>query len=420
MTADLSGHRWRGMDIRVQLHHNNHLIVTELPMALLWIVAMLEANVTNLRGDLEKALRHPISDALWDFLTDMRYTSEVDDDCQSVEYLVDIARRVLAAGRAAERTTAEGISDPPRNAAVSARIDALSAIYASWAHDDPDVRWFRYHALTPFGTPEFHAYLKKQGPYPDHRLLEESEVRLWVLARHNAAAPDGDGDRHIRDLLGQRQQGDSKSTINLGYIADRQELVLTVDARSHLGELARLAEKLVDRYRWRPSEATTFTLTGRVPEVFIYTGSASIRHNENAATTRVTMTLDPALNPEQVADIYGRLKARLQPQYQKSLSVKHYRLAQHVGPHVTTYVQNPSQVSRRGRPPRPGPTGLAQFTEPIGGHTWQSLRRDWNSRHGQQADNLGRSWRYDSAPNFIRDAKQALQRLLYPRYEWQK
>ncbi|MFE2869878.1 hypothetical protein [Embleya sp. NPDC059259] len=206
---------------------------------------------------------------------------------------------------------------------------------------------------------------------------------------------------------------------DLQYIADGEERILTVDATSVLGDPAKLADTLADHYRWSPSEAATFALTGRQPEVLVYTGSVSIRHHSQVATTRVTMHLDPSLTPQQVAAIYGRLKAKLQSERSNSLSVKHYRLAEHVGPYVATSVHNPRDVRRQGRPPKPGPTGLAQFVDPLEGHSWRSLRRSWNSRYGKPAEGQERTWQYDSDSNFIRDAKDALDHLLQPRWEWQ-
>jgi hypothetical protein len=54
-----------------------------------------------------------------------------------------------------------------------------------------------------------------------------------------------------------------------------------------------------------------FVLADTVPEVYVYTGSASVRGGATSAVTTVTMTLDPALTPDQVAGIYSRLKARV-------------------------------------------------------------------------------------------------------------
>jgi hypothetical protein len=159
-----------------------------------------------------------------------------------------------------------------------------------------------------------------------------------------------------------------------------------------------------------------FVLADRRPEVFVYLGSAEIRYNEASATTRVTITLDPSLSESDVAGIYRRLRQRFHPQPPKYQSVRRwYRLAAHVGPHVQVRVGTPDSRPGPGRPPNPGQSGLATFFEPVAGHSWESLRRDWNMTYGEHADeDTSRSWRYGSASNFIRDSKIALERLLYP------
>ena len=143
-----------------------------------------------------------------------------------------------------------------------------------------------------------------------------------------------------------------------------------------------------------------FVLTNSVPEVYVYTGSALVRGGATAATTTVTMTLDPALTPDQVAGIYSRLKAKVQPSPPpRSLSVKHYRLAQHVGPHVAFLLEEPSLITRAGRA-RPDPDGLVRTIAFVGGYTWRSLHHDWNDHHGTPEGADGKTWRYDAGSKF--------------------
>jgi len=70
-------------------------------------------------------------------------------------------------------------------------------------------------------------------------------------------------------------------------------------------------------------------------------------------------------------------------------------------------------VGRAGRPPTCGPTGLAQFIDPIPGYSWSALCHDWNTKYSDVAED-GRSWRYEHLSNFTRDAQDALRRLLDP------
>jgi hypothetical protein len=73
---------------------------------------------------------------------------------------------------------------------------------------------------------------------------------------------------------------------------------------------------------------------------------------------------------------------------------------------VAISIVPPGERAGVGRPPRPGPTGLVQIIVPLPGHTWKSLQREWNEEYEQ--------WRYESVSNFNRDAKNALNRLLWP------
>lgn len=353
---------------------------------------------------------------MWDQLDDLGFVEEAEgkDRFERVPYLVDRIKQWMSAARSMSAAPRPAGPDRPDGAAASARIDALSAIYAAWADTDTDVRFFRMSALVRRDTPQFLAYLRRRGPHPDYEVLRPDEVAAWIKDQHDRTADDGDGDEHVRQLIMNRRPHEPSLTTNLRYVHGNQEKILTVDARSPLGKLAEVAEKLANRYRWAPSQAAVFVLTGRMPEVFVYTGSAQIRYGiDSSATTRVTMTLDPFLTPEQVAGIFARLRAKLRDDPPRSLSVKYYRLAEHVGPHVQFYVQEPGKVRRTGRRPSPGPTGLAQFIDPVPGYSWPALHRDWNAKYADPAGD-GRSWRYEHLSNFTRDAQSALTRLLNP------
>jgi hypothetical protein len=360
--------------------------------------------VINVRQAMAAAWRRPVPDRLWDYLVEKGHVGEVEEDREPVEYLLDEARQVQAAARSAT-SPADG-NDVVRQAAgvaAAARIDALSAIYAAWARTDLEVQGFRSHPMFTSG------------------LMEPEEVGPWLLQHRAASAPGGNADQYLLEAFARSRPGAARPFINLWYTADGQERIVTVDVTTVLGDLAKLADLLAGRYRWRPSGATMFVLTDSVPEVYVYTGSASVRGGITAATTTVTMTLDPALTPDQVAGIYSRLKARVQPTPPpRSLSVKHYRLAEHVGPHVTFLLEEPGgRITRPGRRARPDPDGLVRTVIPIGGCTWPSLRHDWNHQHGTPEGADSKTWRYDADSNFIRDAKRALSQLLAPGWTWQ-
>ena len=374
----------------------------------------------DLRTQLAARLRRPVVDSMWEELLEQGYVGDAESEAcnghDPVQYLTERVRRYEhAVGRTMPPPTS--LTDRPSGAAATARIDALSAIYASWAQHDRDVEAFRCSNLVDHDTPEFRAYLDRSGPYPSYRLLTDDHVQPWVHAQHHAAASDGDGDRHVQELLARAAPG-RRATSTLAYTVSHVVQRLTVDARGTLGELARLADELAERYRWHSAAAATFVLSGEaIPEVFVYDGSAQIRHGTTAATTRVTMTLDPFLTPDQVAAIYGRLRQRLaRAAMLRASSPKHYRLAEYVGPKVRCYVDQPGRVARRGRPAQPGPTGLALYVDPVDGHSWSGLRVGWNRL--QSADPQTQTWIYGADPHFIRDARQAVQRLLWPGWDW--
>jgi len=353
----------------------------------------------NVRAKLEAAWRRPVSDALWAYLVEHDQVSEVETGAAPIEYLLDEARQVLAAGqREIPSLAGSEIAREVAGAAASARIDALSAIFAAWAHGDLEVQRFRDQVL-PGG------------------LLAWDDVAEWILEQRVAAMPDGvDPDGYLLAAFARSRPGGPRPITTLWFVASGQERAVSVSSRMFLGDLAMLADKLSGRYRWRPSGAAMFVLTGEIPEVYVYTGSASISGGTFGATSTVTMTLDPALTPDQVAGIYARLRSRAHPgPLPRPLSVKHYRLAQHTGPRVSFGLHQPSEITGPGRRPRPDPDGLVRTISPVTGWTWTSLRRAWNDQYATG----GNAWRYDASPNFIRDAKHALVRLLAPGWRWQ-
>ncbi len=128
------------------------------------------------------------------------------------------------------------------------------------------------------------------------------------------------------------------------------------------------------------------------------------------------------MTPRQVAALYTALRDHIRPEKaRRSLSVKHYRLAEHVDPRLRLSLDNPSNVSRRGRPRHAHPvTGLAQFADVVGEDvSWASLWHAWNERFGDRGQD-GRSWRYAYQSNFTRDAQHAVQQLLDRAWRWPK
>jgi len=374
----------------------------------------------NKRAEAERCAGYKVPDMLWRLL-EGQYP-DLDPDTRVADIAADIAEifQEIAGSRRPVAPPSDLLRDPlvggslPSPSAL-ARIRALSAFYAAQASANRDVVRFRELALSPPGQVARWVTGGRKGPFPEYHLLDEGQIGQWI--QDHFAEEMGKDHASPRDyLLSVLQQRGDGSIATLDYIADGRERRQSVARHSTLGELATLAERLAGSYRWRPSEAASFVLTGRTPEVQVYVGSAEIRHHEDSALTRVTMTLDPALAPEQVMGIYIRLRNRLRPGGgPRTLSAKTYRLAGHVGPHVRIYVARPADKKGPGRRPAPGPGGYASFIDPLPGHTWQTLRAEWNEKCRSGECEPG--WRYDEAKNFTRDAQSALAGLLF--LNWQ-
>ncbi|MGW0211356.1 hypothetical protein ACWDZ8_38365 [Streptomyces sp. NPDC003233] len=372
------------------------------------------SNDGALRAELGRLRRRAVQAPLWEYLLEQGW---VEDARAEATVLKDQAAYLHEKVRAME-TAVHGdavVLRAPRDDALRARVDALSAIYAAWAAQD--VRWFRIRRLMRTDdTVALKAYYTGGGPHPGYALLNEDAVLDWVLGQLQACAPGQDPNQYIAELVQQQQPGDRDPVVVLEFVADGRPVRQTVPRAGVLGELAELASKIAGTYRWHPAWAALFVLTGARPTVLTHTASAQIRYGTGAAGTRIALTVDPALPPQQVAELFGQVRSALQPEPPvRAQALRSYRLAEHVGPHLLRYPVNPQDAKRRGRPRRADPPGTFVYSIDPVGCTWQELRRSWNARYPDTGED-GKPWRYESLSNFTRDAQQAYLRLLDPRW----
>jgi hypothetical protein len=365
--------------------------------------------VTNIREELNRQLpESPVTDLEWDHLVDQGYVADVEVEASEVDDLVGTLRqlrRTFGGTRQTFGPTERIEAPPPKDQSITERIDALSTIFAAWAAEDSDVKRFRNRHLLDWDDLAVRSWLKnhRRGTPPEVRLLKEDQVLTWITQAHHARSATGDGDEHVTELV--RIGG---RTDTLDYVVDQQVRRVTVDANGPLGELAKVADRLTHRFRWHPAEATVFVLTGKRPEVLILTASAETRTD---VATRLILTIDPVLPPQQVAEFYADVRAQIAPVHvPRHLSAKHYRLAQHVGPRVSVKVLPRAQLTGPGR--RPGSTSTDWVTKvmPVPPSTWATFYAEWQRT-------VSPKWRYSQQSNFQRDAKKALLRLLWP--QWQ-
>ena len=138
-----------------------------------------------------------------------------------------------------------------------------------------------------------------------------------------------------------------------------------------LEDLRQLSERLAEEYAWTAADATLFVLTNTPPEIRPLTSVSQSR--QLPALSRIVLTIDPALSPQEVAEHYRQLRQEIMPARHRDLSEKHLQLAAFSGTH-----------------PRLG--------------TWQQKMVKWNSDHPD--------WKYKEASNFAHDCLQARRRVL--------
>lgn len=142
-----------------------------------------------------------------------------------------------------------------------------------------------------------------------------------------------------------------------------------------LGRLRQLSEALARHYGWDAALATNFVLTGEAPLV----PSVEIRRSypSNFRTlARISLTVDPALSPREVADHYRRVRAEIVGGRHRELTEKHMR--------------------------------LATFAAARTGESLHKRMGAWNRKYPR--------WKYKAVSNFGRDCNQAIKRLLHPDY----
>lgn len=244
---------------------------------------------------------------------------------------------------------------PPHGPAVSRlaelRQDAMTALYAADARADEEVLAFRNNELG--------GKLLPGGDQVD------TSCREWILGF------DG-GWACLAILMSARFPADERDDGKSRY-----------DWPETLRSLHKLSDRLARRYDWIKGAATQFVLADQVPRVYPLRASGRIPYSWISAS-RITLVLDPATSPEEVADFYQRVRK----------SDSYYAGAQ-------------------VRPLSAKALMLAEFSATAydAERAIDQVKR-WNEQHPEHA--------YDhsspaSVSNFRRDLKQARARLLYPR-----
>jgi hypothetical protein len=341
----------------------------------------------SIRRQLADAFGIELTDRQWHELVDGQYLQEVIDGETTVAELVAHIRKMRrtwgstepverpAAGMLEPRSVPDGGKEPVTRQTVMSYLIALEA-----AKDD-EVHGFRSrvlggHLLTP----------AQVGPWVEQHWHAEGSPTLWltdmplrledpehyVMGRGNHPlltrifGPGANPPLQLH-LLRYHREGESV-----------EQAVATAEG-SILEQLRVLSVRLSAQYSWSEGQATAFVLTGHAP--WISAAQASIAPRAISALTRITLQLDPALTPHEVAEEYRRARRYVVPGRYRELSPKHLWLAL-----------------------------FAALRQP--GTTWAQLMSEWN-RTMQEAHP---TWTYEQATNFGRDCGKAIEHLMRPGY----
>ena len=341
----------------------------------------------DIRSRLEHELGRPITDRVWDDLVEDRWVNEVQTGREDVVALARRVRRLAGiygdpyASRADTPRTLPRSNGEPGAKPSGTREEVISHLLAAEATNDERVQAFRTGVLNnSLLTPdEVESWIERQAkadgspsawlsvPVPKGFKLKSSEKGVTTKPPLTISdeRPAVLVQRRYLSYLSRRAPPDS----------DRRREVPTAEG-GVLERLRQVSEALARHYGWDGALATSFVLTGEIPLAPSIETRTSVPH-PLTALARISLTIDPALSPRQVADHYRRIRGEILGGRHRELSEKHTRLA----------------IFTAARP---------------AGESRRKQMVDWNKEYPE--------WRYKEKRNFDRDCKQAIQRLLHPDY----
>lgn len=283
----------------------------------------------------------PISDSEWQHLDARGYVDDAEFTGQD-QVLIDELRALRALYPSA------GVAAPSHAHRAPIRVVKAGPIelHASHAADDasqsPDVLAFREQHL-------------------EGRLLNGGEETDWITGHAGQpsswpiVAPDGTVDGHTRRALPVPTPNEA------GYLR-----TVWTTASGPLEALRRVSERLADRHGWSTVEAVVFVLTGEPPPGTAISARISQRW---PGPHEVTLRINPAVPPEQVARMYRRARS---------------------GDHAVAPAK--AMTDRQA--------ALVRFDEEhAGAGTWDDRRLAWNREHP--------AWTYRARSSFQRAVTKA-------------
>lgn len=334
------------------------------------------------RALTERALRGPLDDREWQYLVQNNYTDATDWEAggaESAAQAVKEGRRAFGSGR----RPAHHFERPPEGWQRE-RVRLLARLYGQLAEAGPSVRYLRAK-LDAYGVP---ATLTKSAKIDAAGVVsgssDEAALVAWIRDRYRCdlGLERGADEEAVSGALDRHLWSGGQLT-ELWFSEGGGPRVLSVRARSLLGEVAKVAAELSDRYHWSCWDATRWVVcSGDPPTPWVFGWGPQLHLGETDTTTRLEMEVDPTLTPAEVAAAYGRARAaifrgaRVRPLDDKARALVRFAL---------------DQGRAKGEPP------------------WEEWRRCWNAgpgrKHGTYRGDGGGPW------NFRRDLRSAWRRL---------
>ena len=346
---------------------------------------MINHGIEEVRQRLEDELGFGLPEETWKYVADL-HVEEVLLGGWTIRDLAGTVRDLLKAfGRpmlprhhaprvlTRPRKRSEGMTRPRRE-------EVISGLLADEAENEEGVATFRNDVLggSLLSARQVDGWIKRQAE-------EDGPSSLWLTVpvpkgtkvksstRAATTEPPLTISEETPAILIQRQYL-SYISLLVGMDEDPTREMPTAEGEV-LERLRQLSETLARHYGWDKALATNFVLTGEAPLVPSVEIGWSYPSNFRTLA-RISITVDPALSPREVADHYRRVRAEIVGGRHRELSEKHMR--------------------------------LATFTTARAGESWRKQMVAWNRKYPD--------WRYKTETNFGRDCKQAIQRLLHPDY----
>jgi hypothetical protein len=196
-------------------------------------------------------------------------------------------------------------------------------------------------------------------------------------------------------------------TLVLPYRKGLPKRTFRVWRSSVLGILSNLSKTFAGHYPWREEDAAWFVLTGEVPGTSPLTWKTEWQ--EYSYQQAITLTVEPWVSVETVADLYSKLRRPLMGRNTRRLSVRNLAVFRFVIAQLEAPVSSGDKPlfggRRLQREVMMGP--LERRLWDLGGPSWRTLLERWNQAHPEE-------WSYDDVRLFSRDFYRAHKAIARP------